>query len=1043
MKKLIYVFLFSFLGIVVKAQTVTFALSDTNVTICSGITTAEFKYDSITAGLDSFLIESSTPFLKVAATRFTNDSLIIVSGVPANISIDYEDTVYYGKIRAFNNIGDTADIDITITILPAFTPGRIQQMVTSQCMPLHYLQASNLYPSDGGDGAISYKWILNDTIAIETNDMQLRVDTIIKKSGTYVFKRIAKDGLCSGGWDTSRNEYRIEVFENFTSGTLSGGDTVCYQGTTNQIITVSDASGGDGNFSYQWIKEHNSTIDTIPNAIEETYTPLSNQSGVFVYKRLEKDGTCASGWGSSGEYTLKVLKDFTAGSIETKDTAICLSAFSYIDIYNEIIATGGDSIISYRWKMNGNPIDSGINASLKIYPYTIASMPGVYTFTREAKDTKCSNGWQSSDNSYTLTVYDVFNAGNISGSSTVCYQGTTHIASKIDASGGDERITYLWTREHENIIDTIQGAESETYTTVSSNQSGTFVYERLTKDSTCQMDWVSSGTYTLTVYELFDAGSITRNNDTVCYQEQVNVIDSYYDVSGGNGVYTYQWTKNNIVIGVGATSDTYMPPSNQSGTFVYKRYAKNDFCATGWVLSQDSSIVTIRQEFKSGSITTANQEVCKNAQAATIANSTSASGGDEFISYRWLSNTDTVVYYTTDPFYLPATDSSGTFLYTRYAKDSVCSSGWKQSSGVQVLIVNPSVSIPSKPIGETSICQGTASESYSVNADNELFRYGWNLFPAAAGTIINNQNIVSVTWNKGFFGTAYLSARAFTSCDTSTFSDTLVITVHQKPFVNFLRIPNPVCANRSGAEYVVEQNNDYRYHWSVDITKGSIIGASNSNSVIIDWDKEISGNTYISLTVTDQKDCVFDTTIVIYVSQGVTPDANTIVAKINQSGDPYILIYPNPVSTLTYQWYKNDEAIIGATRQFYYPSHTSLETSIDMNAKYKVYITYANNSVCGVFSEDYTPVKGKSTKDGFSLDPNPSQGNVNITFIDGNMDLTQIHLSIYSMEGRLVYEEQISNQPNIQRYIPASSGTYIVKARDINGQEFTKKLIIQ
>jgi hypothetical protein len=1023
------------LGTATKAQT--FILANDSIAVCHAaiMDTIDLKYIINDSNLTTYRVvgdNQSVAFLNINVFQpLRSDSLIkipIPLGTPAG--------VYKGTIWARDG-NDSASANITIN-LTKFLSGTIKNINTVGCLSSLSFDIDNLSVATGGsEDNIIYRWMLNNDSVLGNLTEIRQADTFIHTAGTYEFIRQAKDGFCSNDWETSTGRFQIQVYDAFFPGSILGSDTVCY-GDAVYIASKADASGGDEvNITYRW--ERNG-IDI--GITTEDYTILScTTDGTFKYVRYAMDNMCATTEIPSDTFTLKVYKDFDAGGIVDYGDTICMSEFSYVDVLNENIAIGGDSIISYRWLMNGNPIDSGTNSSFKVYPYTIGNTSGTYVFEREAKDSRCSGGWQPSNNSYTLTIYANFDAGGISGNSTVCHQGTVSIASNADASGGDGKIIYLWTKEYQNNIDTIQGAESSTYTTISSNESGIFVYERLAKDSTCQTDWVSSGTYTLIIHEPLDAGSISRNNDTVCYQDDVNFIDDYNPVSGGDGNYSYKWTKNNSDIG-GATSKTYTPLSNQSGTFVYKRYVGNA-CATGWVLSKDSSIVTVHEEFNAGSIAIANQEVCKNAQAATIANLSPASGGDGIISYLWLSNSDTVAIYTQDPFYIPATDSSGTFVYTRYAKDSICSSGWKQSSGVQVVIVNPSASIPSKPVGDTSICQGAAPESYSVNADNELFRYDWDLFPASAGTLINNQNTVSIIWEKDFFGTVYLSARAFTSCDTSAFSDTLAIMVHQKPNVTVYAV-NPVCANGQGTVYSATSLINHAYLWTVDSLYATIVSNVTNPSIIIDWKKEISGTTPLFLEVVNNTTtCRFDTTISIQISQGVTPDANDIVAKTDLSGMPYVLIYPNPVGEMTYQWYRNDTAIVGATRQFYYPNHASLENSITLGAKYNVYVMYANNNVCGSFSEDYTAKKGKSTGDAFHLSPNPTRGYVNITFIEGNMDISQINLSIYSAEGRLVYQEQLYDEISIERYIPASSGVYIVKAIDNNGKEFTQKLVIQ
>ena len=143
---------------------------------------------------------------------------------------------------------------------------------------------------------------------------------------------------------------------------------------------------------------------------------------------------------------------FDAGSISSGSSAVCGDG-TRPEIVGGTPATGGNSGISYEWRITGPNGTQSVTSTSPSFTPTAAQTPAgtssvTYTITRWAKDTKCQTTFvQSSSNSYTLTVHPAFDAGSIpSGSSTICNDGTrpTIDGSSTPATGGDGDITYEW-----------------------------------------------------------------------------------------------------------------------------------------------------------------------------------------------------------------------------------------------------------------------------------------------------------------------------------------------------------------------------------------------------------------------------------------------------------------------------------------------------------------------------------------------------------------------------------------------------------------------
>ena len=228
--------------------------------------------------------------------------------------------------------------------------------------------------------------------------------------------------------------------------------------------------------------------------------------------------------------------------------------------------------------------------------------------------------------------------------------------------------------------------------------------------------------------------------------------------------------------------------------------------------------------------------------------------------------------------------------------------------------------------------------------------------------------------------------------------------------------------------YTVAHVGDATLTWSVSDDDAIVTSSGHTLNVI--WGTK--GTQQVTVVAEDPDsgcsvELNLDVTVQSYIDDR---DVHDIVAKKHE-GQPYILIYPNPVDTYKYQWYKDGEAIPGATGQYYYPQVLS-------QGEYRVYISFNadsnGNLFCGAFSDVFT-VGGRTE---FAVYPNPAQSGEQLFILNGD---NESELSIYSVDGKLVYHQTVmSGEQTLGVMLP--QGIYTMQLND-GKQVKTDKIIIR
>ena len=205
------------------------------------------------------------------------------------------------------------------------------------------------------------------------------------------------------------------------------------------------------------------------------------------------------------------------------------------------------------------------------------------------------------------------------------------------------------------------------------------------------------------------------------------------------------------------------------------------------------------------------------------------------------------------------------------------------------------------------------------------------------------------------------------------------------------------------------------------------------------WSTEDVGNSIVvameglyTVTATNMFGC--SSTAEFTVSIAASPLVKkAIVGKSHADGSYYMLIYPE--ADLQYQWYKNNVVIIGATKQYYYPSDYTHEGSLDMDACYQVEVRPNDPYLCGIMTDCWE--KPESVAEKIRILPNPNDGQFRLMLPEGT-----VNVQILNANGQVVMSRKVDGDNMLDMSMALANGLYFVKSFRHDGSFDTEKLII-
>ena len=494
------------------------------------------------------------------------------------------------------------------------------------------------------------------------------------------------------------------------------------------------------------------------------------------------------------------------------------------------------------------------------------------------------------------------------------------------------------------------------------------------------------------------AGTISGTG-TVC-QGQTNI--NYY-VSSITNATGYVWaipTGASIVSGEN-TNSIWVDYSNSAASGNITVYG-NSVCGNGNV--SPDYVVTINPLPGDAGTITGQVTFCPGENAVTYTVPDIA----EATSYTWTLPSGATGSSTTNTILVDYDISaiSGDIIVNG---QNSCGSG---TPSVLFVSVNPSPSDAGTISGNTTVCKGESSVSYTVPEITDAISYIWSLPSGATGT--STTNTISVDFGMSAVS-GDITVKGHNVCGDGTISS-LSVTVNSSPSdAGTISGNTTVCQGEDAVIYTLpEIANASSYIWTLPT---GATGASTTNTITVDFGiSAVSGN----ISVRGQNSCgngVISSLSVVVNSKPATP-----VVTLNADTKT---LHSNAVNGN--QWYKGDTLLINSTDQEYIATATG---------NYSVIVTNngCSSDQSNVLNVTIIGIESLLYNNSIKVFPNPVSDELIIEIEDG---IQKRNFEILNSLGQSIYKGNIVERAVVQT-TSFSSGIYFIRLGNGNTFEFRK-----
>ncbi len=877
---------------------------------------------------------------------------------------------------AGNLINKRPNIKLTGASANSGTSSYTINSITANSASNYYLIATNTCGSDQSNGAtlgINYKPSLTPISAADDicEDATYTYSTTISKGTTPITYQWFKDGsaissasslsynitnadtsdagiyYCKGtntcGSD-STNQSILTVNEKPRVTSQSSSQTIC----ENQSISLGITASGTGPLTYQWYKDASPisgatnniytigsvsvsdaatyickvsngcvstpvsstgiilTVKTAPSITAQTGTidicsgssaPFSvtaNGSATLTYQWYDADGSISSATNNS--YTISSATVTDAGNYYCEVSNSCGTATSNIIpltvnsqptitsqpssaikcegqsvVLN--IQSSGTATISYQWYKGGNSISGATSSSLLVSPISTSDAGSYYCVATNS----CGYD-QSTTASITVNVGPTINSQ--SSSTTICEGATPTFQVNVT---GTSPMTYQWYDDNGSI----SGANSSSYSIASADTSDAGNYYCVATNS------CSSETSNSILLSVNQSPTITNQPVSTSVCENLSAI---FNVSTtGTAPIAYQWYNSSGAIS-GATNTSYIitQASNANAGSYYVKVTNscgNQTSNTANLTVNDNVAITAQ---------TSSTTVCSGSSPSFSITTT----GTSPVTYQWYKDNTAISGATNNTYSMTSVDTSDVATYYAVATNTCNSVQSNQMS----LTVNEAPSITSQPSSAT-VCSGASYQFNASASGTSPISYQWYKGSNTITGAISSTYLIGQI-NTSDAGTYYF--KATNSCGNVS-SNTASLTVNTAPSISSQSGSISQCENTSALfTLTAVGSTPLTYQWYSDT--GMITGANANSYSIASISTTDAGNYY----------CVTSNACGSATSSNKTLTVNTAPNIVSQSTDDTLCEYTNSVmqigvvgtNPISYQWYKNSNAISGAISSY-------------------------------------------------------------------------------------------------------------------------------
>ncbi len=322
-----------------------------------------YQWQSSTNGTNWFDISGATTL------KFT----------PGNLT----QTTYY-RINAIGTFGcrSIASDSIKITVYEPLAAGQLSnnQTICYNATPARMQFA--LAPSGGGD-VYSYQWQVSSDSINFTNINGALFDNY--QSGKLLQTRFYRVKITSinGCGEITSGVLKIKVNPIFKGAVINADQNVCYNLNPNSLTIRTPATGGDGNYFYQWQIGLNSVWSTIPTATNPIHNPAKVQKDTY-FRLINYSGSgCGRDTSNVIRMTVLPLPDTTT---ILGVTTVCRNQQ---EVRYGIAQTNAN--YTYFWSTNGGKIVSNPTDKVAYVNWGLKDGVDTLRLTQINKVTGCLN----------------------------------------------------------------------------------------------------------------------------------------------------------------------------------------------------------------------------------------------------------------------------------------------------------------------------------------------------------------------------------------------------------------------------------------------------------------------------------------------------------------------------------------------------------------------------------------------------------------------------------------------------------------------------
>ncbi len=875
-------------------------------------------------------------------------------------------------------------------------------------------------------------------------------------STKYRWRFNSDDGTAQTGWYVDdilvKNEAAVNIRASLfnTAGTrIEYADTVTLitqvivcdnVAIITQPANTSGCAGGNASFSvtasgstplYQWQVSTDAgvTYANITGATAATLTLTGVTAGMNNNRyRVIVNNTCPSSVTSTGA-TLSVSTPTTISS-QPASVTVCSGANTSFTV----IATG--TAVTYQWQVSTdggttfNNITGATTATLSLTSVTTAMNTNQY----RAVLSSCIPGLVSS--AAILTVNAVASITTQPANTSAC--AGNNATFTVVAAG--TAITYQWQLSTDGGTNytNISGATTATLTLSSVTSGMNNNRYRVMVSNSCPSSVTSTGA----ILTVATPSTITGQpiSATVC----AGANTTFTVTATGTGV-SFQWQVSTNggttwadVSGATTASLTLNAVTAAMNSNQYRVVLSS--CTPGGVTS---NTVTLTVNSPANITTQPASVVACSGNNATF---TVAATGT-FITYQWQMSTNggttwtNITGATAASYSVTAATTAMNGNQYRVVISGTCAPASVTSSAA-TLTVNNSITVTSQPMS-TAVCAG-ANVTFTTAATGSGLTYQWQVSTNGGTTFTNITGATTATLNLPAVtpaqnGNQY-KAVLNGACASNISTSIATLTVNSSVTITTQPTNQIGCAPAPATFTIAATGTSVTYQWQISTNGGTtwtnIAGAMGTSYTITSLTPSMNANQFrVVATGSPCGSVTSNAANLVVGSLPVVTIAASPSTTLAPSTTTTLSTTVTPTGTYTYQWFKNNVAVSGAT-------NSTLAVNADGLGVYKVLASNANG--CSNYSDTLSLTASASMT--LFVYPNPNRGVFQVRYFNAGPGTVKRSISVYDSKGSRVYNKQYDAAPGYTKMevvlSNAMGGLYTVDVRDSNEERIATSTVL-